>query len=208
MRKALEIGGLVAAVVLIAFGIGALVMSVNGHNTVQSSLKAEQIVGTPDMTPSGISAEAQKAGLKNVPIPTCSVANKPITTGSEARCFAQYMRIHTFEATGGLTYAQMPRYASPDGKGTNDATAATKVNGQPVDNPIRNLWVTETALTTALNQSYLASQLANFGIVVGVALMLAGFGFGILALAGALRSQDGMVHLKHTEPKTTAVPAV
>ena len=208
MRKALEIGGLVAAVVLIAFGIGALVLSVNGHNTVQSSLKAEQIVGTPDMTPSAISAEAQKAGLKNATIPTCSVANKPITTGSTARCFAQYMRVHTFEATGGLTYAQMPRYATADGKGTNDATKATQVNGQPVDNPIRNLWVTETALTTALNQSYLASQLANFGIVVGVALILAGFGFGILALAGALRSQDAMVPLAHTEPKTTAVPAV
>lgn len=208
MRKALEIGGLVAAVVLIAFGIGALVMSINGHNTVQNSLKAEQIVGSADMTPSAISAEAQKAGLKNVPIPTCSVANKPITTGAEARCFAQYMRIHTFEATGGLTYAQMPRYASPDGKGTNDATKATQVNGQPVDNPVRNLWVTETALTTALNQSYLASQLANFGIVVGVALILAGFGFGILALAGALRGQDAMVHLTHTPAKTTTVPAV
>jgi hypothetical protein len=208
MRKALEIGGLAAAVVLIAFGIGALALSANGRSTVQSSLKAEQIVGTPDMTPSAISAEAQKAGLKNAPIPTCSVANKPITTGSEARCFAQYMRIHTFEATGGQTYAQMPRYATPDGKGTNDATAATKVNGQPVDNPVRNLWVTETALTTALNQSYLASQLANFGIVVGVALILAGFGFGILALAGALRSKDGMVHLTHTDPKQTAVPAV
>ena len=208
MRKALEIGGLVAAVVLIAFGIGALVMSINGHSTVQSSLKAEQIVGTPDMTPAAIKGEGQKAGLKDVTYPTCSVANKPITTGSEARCFAQYMRIHTFEATGGLTYAQMPRYASPDGKGTNDATKATQVNGQPVDNPIRNLWVTETALTTALNQSYLASPLANFGVVVGIALILAGFGFGILALAGALRGQDAMVHLTHTETKTTAVPAV
>jgi hypothetical protein len=208
MRKALEIGGLVAAVVLIAFGIGALVLSVNGHNTVQSSLKAEQIVGTPDMTPSAIQAEGQKAGLKNVTYPTCSVANEPITTGSEARCFAQYMRIHTFEATGGMTYAQMPRYASSDGKGTNDAAAATQVNGQPVDNPIRNLWVTETALTTALNQSYLANQLANFGIVVGVALILSGFGFGILALAGALRSQEGMVPLAQSATKTTAVPAV
>jgi hypothetical protein len=208
MRKALEIGGLVAAVVLIAFGIGALVLSVNGHNTVQSSLKAEQIVGTPDMTPSAIQAEGQKAGLKDVTYPTCSVAGQAITTGADARCFSQYMRIHTFEATGGLTYAQLPRYATPDGKGTNDATAATQVKGQPVDNPVRNLWVTETALTTALNQSYLASQLANFGIVVGVALILAGIGFGILALAGALRSQDAMVHLEHKEPKTTAVPAV
>jgi hypothetical protein len=36
------------------------------------------------------------------------------------------------------------------------------------------VWVTETALTTALNMAYMAEQLALFGIVVGVALLLAG----------------------------------
>jgi len=46
--------------------------------------------------------------------------------------------------------------------------------------------VTETALTTALNTSYMAQQLSLFGIVVGVALLLAGIGFGILAVGGAL----------------------
>jgi len=210
MRKFLEIGGLVAAVVLIGFGIGAIVMSINGHNTVQNSLKAEGIVGTPDMTPSGIKAEATKAGLKNIPFPTCSVANKPITTGSDARCFAQYMRIHTFEATGGMTYATMPRYATADGKGTNDATKALKAaNGQPEDNPVRDLWVTETALTTALNQSYLAEQISIFGIVVGIALLLSGIGFAILALAGALRNKEALVHLPSRKHEAApAVPAV
>ena len=42
--------------------------------------------------------------------------------------------------------------------------------------------MTETALSTALNVSYMAEQLAIFGIVVGVALVLAGIGFLILAL--------------------------
>ena len=209
MRKLFEIGGLVAAAVLIVFGVVAIVMGANGRNTVQSSLKQEYIVGTPDMTPSGIKAEAQKAGLKNVTFPTCSVANQTVTNGARARCFAKYMRIHTLEATGGVPYAQMPRYATADGKGTNDPTKALQSNGQPVDNAARNIWVTETALTTALNQSYLASQLANFGIVVGIALMLTGFGFGILALAGALRSRDAMVHLTRSETPqpTTTVPA-
>ena len=163
------------------------------------------------MTPSAIQAEATKAGLKDVSFPTCSVANQAVTNGARARCFAQYMRIHTLEATGGQTYAQMPRYATADGKGTNDATAALQKNGQPVDNPIRDLWVTETALTTALNTSYLAEQISLFGIVVGVALLLSGFGFGVLALAGALRSRDGMVHLTKSAPEqktTAAVPAV
>ena len=34
----------------------------------------------------------------------------------------------------------------------------------------------------------MAAQLGNFGIVVGIALLLSGFGFLILALSGALRA--------------------
>jgi hypothetical protein len=192
MRKWLEWGGIAAGVVLIGFGIGALVLSVQGKNTVKDSLAQEQITGTPDMTPSAIAAEGAKAGLKNVDYPSCSVAGESVDTGSEARCFAEYMRIHALEASGGLTYAQMPRYATADGKGTNDPTAAQKdpKTGQPVNNAARDLWVTETALATALNSSYLADQLGNFGIVVGIALLLAGVGFIVLAASGALRRQE------------------
>ena len=99
------------------------------------------------------------------------------------------MRIHTLEASRGLTYSQMPRYATADGKGTNDATKALQSEGQPVSNAARDLWVTETALTTALNTSYMAEQLSLFGVVVGVALLLAGIGFGVLSLGGVLRGQ-------------------
>ena len=44
--------------------------------------------------------------------PTCSVADEQVNSGSRARCFAQYMRIHTFGATSGLTYSQMGRYVA------------------------------------------------------------------------------------------------
>jgi hypothetical protein len=182
-------------------------MGMNGRSTVSSSIKSEQIVGSDDMAPAAITAAVKEAGLTNVTIPSCNVANKAITTGSDARCFAQYMRIHTLEASGGLTYAQMPRYATADGKGTSDAAAAQKgADGQPVANPVRNLWVTETALTTALNTSYLATQIATFGIVVGIALLLSGIGFGILALGGALRSENSVLFGKKTaaeKPVTT-----
>ena len=67
--------------------------------------------------------------------------------------------------------------------------AATK---QPVANGARNVWVTETALTTALNTSYMAAQLGLFAIVVGFALLLAGIGFGILAIGGALRNPENI----------------
>jgi F0F1-type ATP synthase membrane subunit c/vacuolar-type H+-ATPase subunit K len=203
MRKLFEIGGLVAATILIAFGIGAVYMSIHGRNTVQDSLKLEQITGSPDMTPAAIKTEATQAGLTNVTLPTCNVAGKAIDTGERARCFASYMRIHALEATGGATYAQMPRFATQDGKGTNDPTQALQQNGRPLDNAARNIWVTETALSTALNTSYLAEQISLFGLVVGIALLLSGIGFGILALAGALRSRDWILKTHpHTTPLT------
>jgi len=182
MRRLLEYGGYAAAVVLLAFGIGALVLSISGKSTVKDSLSDEKIVGSADMTPEAIADEAQKAGLTGVDLPSCSVAGEEVDTGSEARCFASYMRIHALEATGGKTYAEMPRFATEDGKGTNDPAQAQKdANGQPVSNAARELWVTETALATALNTAYMADQLGNFGIVVGIALILAAIGFAVLA---------------------------
>jgi hypothetical protein len=211
MRKFFEIGGVVAAVVLIAFGVTTIVMGMNGRSTVQDSLKQEYIVGSPDMTPDAIAKEAKEAGLPaDIKLPTVDVANEPITTGAEARAFASYMRIHALEATGGLTYAQMPRYATDDGKGTNDPALASKdENGQPVSNAARNIWVTETSLATALNMSYMAEQLSLFSIIIGIALVLAGFGFAILAIGGALRNPDTAFSFLHKRAPTTepAVPS-
>jgi hypothetical protein len=78
----------------------------------------------------------------------------------------------------------MPRFATTDGKSTNDAKAATQdpKTGNPVDNPARNIWVTETALTTALNTAYFAESTALFAIVMGIALLLTGLGFLVLTL--------------------------
>jgi hypothetical protein len=216
MRKVWEIGGIVAAAILVAFGIGALVMSINGRSTVGSNLKEQQIVGTADMTPAGITAEVKQAGLKNVSIPSCSVANKTVLDGATARCFAQYMQIHSLEATGGFFYSQMGQYEAQAGApkaqlalggGTNNPqyAAIDPQTKQPVSNGARNVWVTETALTTALNTSYMASQLALFGIVVGIALLLAGIGFGILAV-GPLRDPERA--LSFSKPKKTKVEPV
>src|SRR5215211_8126313 len=154
MRKFFEIGGVVAAAVLIAFGITSIVVGLNGRSTVHNSLKQEQIVGSPDMTPAAIAAEAKKAGLPaTVELPTVSVAGKTINNGERARAFASYMRIHALEATGGLTYAQMGRFLDKNGNQTSDESKAAidPKTKRPVENQARNLWVTETALATALN---------------------------------------------------------
>ena len=142
MRRTLEIGGILAAVVLVAFGIAAIVMGANGRSTVNSNVAEQKIVGSPDMTPVGIKAEATKSGLSvaNLTLPTCSVANKTVVDGTTARCFAQYMKIHALEATGGQLYSQMPRYATANGNGTDEAAKALKdAKGQPAENPARNV---------------------------------------------------------------------
>jgi hypothetical protein len=98
------------------------------------------------------------------------------------------MREHTLASSGGLTYAQMGRYESAENPsapaGTNDPNAAAKdAEGQPISNGARDLWVTETALTTALNMSFMAERLSVFSLVVGIALLLTGLGLVILAFA-------------------------
>ena len=207
MRKVWNYGGLIAAVVLIVFGIASIAIGANGRDTVRSNLGNELIVGTPDMTPKAIAAEAKAAGLKGVTLPTKSVAGQTINTGPEARAFAQYMRIHALEASGGKTYAQMPRFATADGKGTNDEKAALKdpKSGRPVDNAARTVWVTETALSTALNTSYFAENVALFSIVMGVALLLTGIGFAVMSfgLLGA-----GIRRESKSKASVPAAPAV
>jgi hypothetical protein len=174
-RRILEWGGLAAGIVLIAFGIGALYMGIDGRNTVRDSIKQEQIV-FGDATDPAVAEHAEQW------------AGEQVATGDQARAFALVMREHTLESSGGLTYAQMGRFqsaATPDDPaGTSDEAAAAKdENGNPIANGARNTWVTETALTTALNMSYMAEQLSIFGIVVGIALLLTGIGLMILALA-------------------------
>lgn len=161
MQRLTRYGGLVASVILIAIGIGATAGGVMGRAEVRDNLAREQIVGTPDS----------------------AIPGQRVDTGSEAKQFADVIRKHTLEATGGQTYAQMPRFATEDGEGTDDEAAAMKdESGKPVDNGLRNMWVTATALTTALNTAFFAEQVALFSIVMGIALLLAGIGFLVLTL--------------------------
>jgi hypothetical protein len=170
-----EIGGFIAGGVLILFGVAAIFLGANGFTTTRDAIKDEGITfGSAD------DPAVQKYASE--------WADEQVTTGDQARAFAKIMREHTLESTGGLTYAQMGRFqsaANPDDPaGTSDEEAGAKdESGQPVANGARNTWVTETALTTALNMSYMAERLSVFGLVVGVALLLTGIGLVILAFA-------------------------
>jgi hypothetical protein len=180
--KVVTYAGIAASAILIAFGIGAVVVGINGRDRVQSDLAREQIVGTPDST----------------------IPGQLVDSGSEAQAFANVMRKHTLEATGGQTYAQMGRFLDDNGKPTSDESKAAKdpKTGQPVENGLRNMWVNETALTTALNTAYFAESVATFAIVMGIALLLTGIGFLVVVirlLVPAVRRTEA--------PAASAVPA-
>jgi hypothetical protein len=183
MNRVFTLGGLVASVILIAFGIGSIVIGMTGRADVQDQIEQEQITGSPDMSPDGIRPGIEEADL-DVAVPSCDVADEPIDNGSEAKCFAEYLRIHALESTGGQVYAEMGRFLDEEGNATNDeAQAATNPDtGRPVENQLRNLWVTATALSTAMNTAYFAQQVGLFAIVMGVALLLTGIGFLVLTL--------------------------
>ncbi len=174
MRKLFELGGIFAGVVLVIFGAAAIYLGVDGRATVRDSIKQEQITFGAADDP----AVAKYAS---------EWADEQVTTGTQARAFAQVIHEHALEGSGGLTYSQMGRFISADDPknpaGTSDEAAALKdETGSPVSNSARNTWVTATALSTALNVSYMAEQTALFGIVVGIALLLSGIGFVVLAL--------------------------
>ena len=172
MKKFFEMGGVIAGALLVAFGIGAIVIGATGLNTVRDEIAAQNITATDD------AAELTDGRLQ---------PGQEIKTGAEARAFADIMEHHTLKSTEGKRYAEMGRFLTPSGKDTSDeALAAKGPDGRPVENGLRNMWVTETALTTALNTSFFAERVAYFSIVMGVALLLTGIGFLVLTLGGAL----------------------
>lgn len=172
MKKWFGYGGIIASVILVAFGAGAIAIGVDGYMTVRDEIAAQRITATPDA--------AELTGGKLQP-------GQEIKSGADARAFADIMEFHALESTGGMRYAEMGRFLTPDGEQTSDeALAARTEDGRPVENGLRNLWVTETALSTALNTAFFAERVAVFSIVMGTALLLTGIGFLVLTLGGAL----------------------
>jgi hypothetical protein len=190
MKRFFEYGGIIASVILIAFGAGSIGVSAKGLNDVRDRLAAQNITAGDD------APEITNGKLQ---------PGQKIDTGAEAEQFAKIMEFHTLEATEGARYAEMGRFLTPEGTDTSDEALAAKdpKTGRPVENGLRNMWVTETALTTALNTSYFAEQVAYFGIAMGVALLLTGIGFLVLTIGGVLQVAPKFARTP-AAPKSTA----
>ena len=160
MSTPFRFGGYAASCVLVLLGLSMVVAGFVGRGEVQDRLAQEKIVGTPDS----------------------EIPGEEVDTGSEAEKFAAVIRKHTLEATGGKTYAEMPRavFAKSGEAVPEEQTDQLLASGEAIDNPEREIWVTSTALSTALNTSYFAESVSTFSIAVGFALLLIGIGLLVL----------------------------
>ena len=173
--RGLRIGGYLSGGVLTVLGLAVIVLGVWGFAFTRDHIEREGI---------SFGSIEDPAVAEHAP----DWAGEPVDTGRKALAQAEIMREHTLSNTGGLTYAEMGRFqsaANPDDPaGTNDeAEAAKDDSGQPISNGARNIWVTETALATALDMGFMSEMLSIFSIVVGIALLLTGVGLVILARA-------------------------
>jgi hypothetical protein len=119
-----------------------------------------------------------------------SIPNAPVNSIATALSMANIIQHHAADSGGGLTYAQMGRFAveSGDPAGTNNADEALKdTNGNNVPNQARNTQLTAASLVTSLSLSAMALGASLGAIALGVAftllgLVVAGLGYALLGL--------------------------
>lgn len=187
-KKVLWWGGVVSGALLVILGAVWIFAGAQARSEVHDTITQEQIVGSPDMSPTAILVGIKEAGLEGkIAVPSCNVAEKVIDSGSEARCFAEYMRVHALESSGGRPYSEMGRFLDAKGNETSSAEDAAKnPNGTPVSNPARDLWVTERALATGLELAYVGEQVSLFSVATGILFVIIGVGFLVMIFIGGI----------------------
>jgi hypothetical protein len=133
----------------------------------------------------------QQLASQNITTPDdATIPNTPVTGIATALSMANIIQYHANDSSGGLTYAQMGRFAVEGGDpaGTNNADAALKDgNGKPVPNQARNTQLTAAGLVTSLSLSAMAIGASYAAIALGVGftmlgIVVAGLGYALLGL--------------------------
>ena len=183
LRIALPYIAIVLGVITIGAGIFAIGEGASAKSDVQDKLQ-EQSITLPD--DAGEIVEGAEPGAV-------------VDTPDEAEQMANVINAHALEASGGLTYSEMGRFATEDGDpaGTNDPEeAAVGPNGQPLPNPARNTAFQAAALQTSLYSSFMGFKVSDFvqgfglfAVAVGIFMIFAGVAF--LGAAKALFGDEG-----------------
>ena len=162
-KLVIVVGVVMAIAGLITVGTGIYVRSFIGEQL------AEQNIVTPD----------------DASIPNAQVDDIPT-----ALSMAEIIQEHAANITGGLSYAEMGRFAVEGGDpaGTSNPEEALRDEaGNPVPNQARNTQLTASGLVTSLSLSAMAMGISYAAIALGVAffllgLVLAGLGYALLGL--------------------------
>jgi len=109
-----------------------------------------------------------------------SLPNKKVVGPFTLKAQADVIRKHTLKATNGKTYAEMPQQIQKV-----DATGSPVLDqtGKPVmiPNPARNIWITATTLTTALNLGIISYAFSGAIILFGLISIWTGVVFAGLS---------------------------
>ena len=160
-------------VVWLGVAIAGLVMIIGGGYALMEGLAARQQV-------------ADKLETQGIVTPAdASIPNETVDDEATAESMAEIIGHHAETSTGGLTYAEMGRFATPDNDpaGTDDEDAALKdPSGRPVSNPLRNVAFQASALQTSLYTSVMAFNVAKLVIGLGIAFIALGLGTWIVGV--------------------------
>lgn len=115
-----------------------------------------------------------------------SIPNVPVNSMATALSMADVIQHHAAGIGGGLTYAEMGRFAveSGDPAGTSNPDEALKdASGNPVPNGARNTLLTATGLVTSLSLSAMAIGISYGAILLGIGFTLLGIAIAALGYA-------------------------
>ena len=165
MKKVFPIALIVLGVVFMAASVYTIGRGFDAKDQIRDELVAQNIV-TPD---------------------DASIPGQRVDSIATAQSMANIIEKHALESTGGLTYAEMGRFATPDGDpaGTSDETKAlVGEDGRPVPNALRNTAFQSATLQTSLYTSIMAFNVAD--LVLGLGLMIGVLGLAVGGLGVAL----------------------
>lgn len=108
-----------------------------------------------------------------------SIPNSPVRGPFTLKSQADVIRDHVLETTGGKTYSQMPQKVA---KKDQNGTPVMDEKGQPVlvSNDARTIWITATALMTALHLAIITYVFSGLSIFLGLVSIWTGITFQIL----------------------------